>query len=256
MTFEDLGFAYNPDHWVFRGYKGELNQGEVFAILGPNGCGKTTLLHLLIGVLRPQEGKIHHKSHFAFVPQIFRVSFSYTVLDMVLMGRAERIGLFSTPSSEDEDASFHALRRLRLDHLASRPFDELSGGQRQLVIFARALATEADILILDEPTSSLDLNNQGVILEWITRLSQEEGLTVVFTTHHPHHAHAIADTTMLMLGAHKFLCGCTKDVMTEENLHALYGIELKHLKFEHKGRTAETFVPVYFNGKGEGRRKN
>lgn len=245
ITFKDLGFAYNPGQWVIRGYEGEIDQGKVFAILGPNGCGKTTLLKLLIGALHPQEGTIYHKDRFAFVPQLFQVSFSYTVLDMVLMGRARKIGLFSTPSVDDEEAAFDALKRLKLDDLAERPFDELSGGQRQLVIFARALATEADILILDEPTSSLDLRNQGVILEWITHLAREEKLTVVFTTHHPHHAHAVADTTMLMLGEQKFLSGPTDEVITEEHLYTLYGVDMKRLRFEHKGRTIETFVPVY-----------
>ena len=250
ITFKDLGFAYNPGQWVLRGYEGAIGQGKVFAILGPNGCGKTTLLKLLIGALHPQEGTIYHKDRFAFVPQLFQVSFSYTVLDMVLMGRARKIGLFSTPSVDDEEAAFDALRRLKLDDLAERPFDEISGGQRQLVIFARALATEADILILDEPTSSLDLRNQGVILEWITHLAREEKLTVVFTTHHPHHAHAVADTTMLMLGEQKFLSGPTDEVITEEHLYTLYGVDMKRLRFEHKGRTIETFVPVYGTSAG------
>ncbi len=118
------------------------------------------------------------------------------------------------------------------------------------MIFARALVSEADILILDEPTSALDLKNQGVILEWIRRLSREEGLTVAFTTHHPHHAHAAADTTMLMMGEREFLCGPTGDVMTEERLHALYGVTLKRLRFEHEERTLETFVPVYAKSAG------
>jgi iron complex transport system ATP-binding protein len=245
ITFEDLGFAYNQPQWVLRGYHAYIERGKVFAILGPNGCGKTTLLKLLVGALHPQEGKIYHQDHFAFVPQLFQVSFSYTVLDMVLMGRVGKIKLFSTPSAKDEEAALDALSRLKLDHLEGRPFDELSGGQRQLVIFARALATEANILVLDEPTSSLDLKNQGVILEWIMRLSHEENLTVIFTTHHPHHAYAVADTTMLMLGEHEFLCGPTRDVMTEERLQALYGVDMKRLQFEHKGRVIETFVPVY-----------
>ena len=253
LSFDDLGFAYNTGDWVLRSYSGIVTRGETFSILGPNGCGKTTLLRLLIGALHPQEGSVTHDGRFAFVPQLFQVTFSYTVLDMVLMGRARKVGLFSTPSSRDEEAALGALGRLDLADLAERPFDELSGGQRQLVIFARALATEADILILDEPTSSLDLRNQGIILEWIERLSKKEGLTVVFTTHHPHHAYAVSDTTMLMLGENHYLCGPTHEVMTEAHLHDLYGVELKRLAFEHKGRTMETFVPVYDMERSKGK---
>lgn len=245
LSFEDLSFAYEPGKWVLRGYSGLLERGKVFAVLGPNGCGKTTLLKLLIGVLHPQEGIIRSLGRTAFVPQLFHVSFSYTVFDMVLMGRARRVGLFSTPSAVDERAALSALERLKLADLAERPFDELSGGQRQLVIFARALATEADTLILDEPTGSLDLKNQELILQWISRLAHREGLTVVFTTHHPHHANAVADTTLLMLGEHEFLSGATAQVMTEEYLRILYGVDLKHLSFEHGGRRMETFVPIY-----------
>jgi iron complex transport system ATP-binding protein len=166
---------------VLSGYTGAVERGSTFAILGPNGSGKTTFLKLLIGALASGEGAIRATGQIAFVPQLFQVSFPYRVLDMVLMGRARRVGFFSTPSAQDEVAALQALGRLQLADLAERPFDELSGGQRQLVIFARALATEADILVLD-------LKNQGVILEWIERLSRQEGLTVVFTTHHPHHA--------------------------------------------------------------------
>ncbi|HEY3309120.1 MAG TPA: ABC transporter ATP-binding protein [Desulfuromonadaceae bacterium] len=245
LSFENLGFAYKAGRWVLRGYKGAVKRGKVLAILGPNGRGKTTLLKLLIGTLAPGEGTIQTLGRVAFVPQLFQVSFPYTVLDMVLMGRARQVGFFSTPSGQDEKTALRALERLGLADLAARPFDELSGGQRQLVIFARTLATEADILILDEPTSALDLKNQGIILEWIERLSRQEGLTVAFTTHHPHHAYAVADSTLLMLGEDDFLCGPTQEVMTEQHLHSLYGVDLKRLQFEHKGRTVETFVPVY-----------
>jgi iron complex transport system ATP-binding protein len=245
ITFEGLGFSYATGQSVLRAYRGEIARGKVLAILGPNGCGKTTLLKLLIGALLPREGTIRVEGRVAFVPQLFQVSFSYTVLDMVLMGRAHRIGLFSSPSAEDERAALKALEKLGLADLAERPFDELSGGQRQLVIFARALATEADILILDEPTSALDLKNQGIILEWIRRLSREQGLTVVFTTHLPHHAHVVADTTMLMLGEKEFLCGPTAEVITEENLHRLYGVALKRVQFEAEGEIVGTFIPIY-----------
>jgi iron complex transport system ATP-binding protein len=245
ISFEGLGFSYRTGPSVLQGYRGALERGRVLAILGPNGCGKTTLLKLLIGALKPREGSLRVEGRVAFVPQLFQISFPYSVLDMVLMGRAHRVGIFCSPSAADEKAALAALDKLGLAALAERPFEELSGGQRQLVIFARALATEADILILDEPTSALDLKNQGIILQWIRRLSRVEGLSVVITTHHPHHAHAVADTTMLMMGSEESLCGPTDEVVTEANLFRLYGVVLKRVQFEVGGASVETFVPLY-----------
>ncbi|MDR3569019.1 MAG: ABC transporter ATP-binding protein [Syntrophobacteraceae bacterium] len=248
VRFYELGHRYSLSRWVFQDYRAEVARGSTFALLGPNGCGKTTLLKVLLGALRPAAGSIEVHGRTAFVPQLFQVTFDYSVLDMVVMGRARRVGLFSQPSMKDEKACLIALDRFGIADLAHRPFHELSGGQRQLVIFARALVSEADILILDEPTSALDLRNQGVILDWIHRLSREEGLTVVFTTHHPHHARAVADMTMLMLGERRYLFGHTAEVMTEKHLHELYGVTLKRLQFEHDGRMVETFVPVHALG--------
>ena len=245
VRFDNLGYYYHPSRWVFQNYSAEVKKGSIFSLLGPNGCGKTTMLKILLGALKPMSGSIEVHGRAAFVPQLFQVTFDYSVLDMVLMGRVKQVGLFSQPSAEDERASLVALDRFGIADLARRPFHELSGGQRQLVIFARALVSEADILILDEPTSALDLKNQGVILKWITRLAHEEGLTLLFTTHHPHHAHAVADTTMLMMGEQEYRYGPTEDVITEESLYSLYGVKMKRLQFEYEERTIETFVPVY-----------
>ena len=245
VIFEGLGFAYQGDRWILRGYRGAVERGRILALLGPNGCGKTTLLRILTGALLPQEGLIHHFGRFAFVPQPFQTGFGHSVLDLVAMGRSGRSLLFPSHASLDEAAALRALKRLQLDHLAARTFSELSGGQQQLVILARALASEAEILMLDEPTSFLDLKNQGLVLEWITRLSREDRLTVVFTTHDPHHAQAVADTTLLMQDDRRFLCGPTGAVLTRPRLEALCGVDLKQLRFTHKGRRLETLVPVY-----------
>src|SRR5208283_4856785 len=125
------------------------------------GRGKTTLLKILLGALKPSQGRLSVSGHMSFVPQLFHVSFDYSTLDMVLMGRARKIGLFSQPSPRDRRAALEALDRFGMSDFADRPFHELSGGQRQLAIFARALVAEARILILDEPTSALDLKNQA-----------------------------------------------------------------------------------------------
>ena len=114
-----------------------------------------------------------------------------------------------------------------------------------MVIFARALVAEADILILDEPTSALDLKNQSLILDWIARLTRDDGLTVLFTTHHPHHALAVADGALLMLGEREHVSGPVSEVLNENSLHALYGVPLKRLAFDHQGRTVETLAPIF-----------
>ncbi len=244
ISFSALGHAYRPGNFVFHNYSASVKKGEVFALLGPNGRGKTTLLKILLGALKPTKGTLSVKGHFAFVPQLFQVSFDYSCLDMVLMGRAKKIGLFSQPAQKDEEAALEGLDRFGMADYANRPFHELSGGQRQLVIFARAIVAEADILILDEPTSALDLKNQTLILDWISRLSRNDGLTIVMTTHHPHHALAVADQALLMMGQADHIVGPPSEVLTEANLSALYGVPMKRVGFEHEGRHIETLAHV------------
>lgn len=244
IRFDRLGHAYLPPAWVFRGYTGSVRRGSVFAILGPNGRGKSTLLKVLLGVLAPTEGGFGVNGRIGFVPQIFQTSFPYRALDMVLMGRARRVKMFATPSKADEAAALAAMARIGVAHLADQPFDQLSGGQRQLVIFARAVASEADILILDEPTSALDLRNQATVLHHIERLARDHGLTVLFTTHHPHHAQAVADDALLMQGESRCVIGPAARVLTEDNLETLYGVPMREATYDYAGQQLQTLVPV------------
>jgi iron complex transport system ATP-binding protein len=255
IALTDLGYFYRPNQWVLRHCDMRVARGRVFALLGPNGRGKTTLLHLLIGALKPCEGSLTVNGRIAFVPQHFEVTFDYTALDMALMGRARKIGLFAQPSRADEAAALAALDRFGMADYAERPFGEFSGGQRQLVIFARALVAEADILVLDEPTSALDLENQSLVLERISALARDDGLTIVMTTHHPHHALAVADEALLMRGQADYLCGRAREILTEDNLCSLYRAPLKRIAFEHEGREIETIAPILVPAK-TGRRRS
>ncbi len=242
IVTDDLGFGYRPGEWILRHVSIDLPKASVTALLGPNGRGKTTLLKLLLGILAPAEGSLRLGGRPAFVPQLFRTAFAYTVLDMVLMGRARQVGLWSQPTRADEAAALAALDRFGLADLAARPFDQVSGGQRQLAILARAIVSEAEIIILDEPCSALDLRNQALVLEWIGRLADAHGLTVLFSTHAPQHASAMADLVMLMFGAEDYAVGTPDDVLSEANLGRLYGVPVRRAGAAD-GRTAG-FLPV------------
>ncbi|MDR2404798.1 MAG: ABC transporter ATP-binding protein [Deltaproteobacteria bacterium] len=242
---KDLGFFYRAGTKILDGLSFSFKEGGIHAILGLNGCGKTTLLKIMLGVLKPKAGSLKISQSTAFVPQLFQAVFSFSSLDMVLMGRMRHIGLFARPSREDERLALLAMDKLGILDFATRPYPELSGGQRQLVILARALVSEAKILILDEPASALDLGNQARVMRRMSQLREEEGLTVVFTTHSPQHALSIADDVLLMCGKGDYLSGPASEVLTEANLSKVYHTEVKLVEFERNGKPEKALVPIF-----------
>lgn len=245
LRLDKAGHSYDGERWQFRALDLELRAGEIIAILGPNGRGKSTLLRVLGGLLKPTSGTVETNPRTGVVPQEFSGAFPYSVLDIVLMGRARHIALFGMPGATDSEKAMAALEATGMAEYAARSIGLLSGGERQLVMIARALAGENDVLLLDEPASALDLKNQDIVLSLLGRLVDSQKLAIAFTTHQPNHATAIADKVLLMLPDTQTLFGPTVAVMTESSLEALYGVPVRAMRLGEGDREETAFVPLF-----------
>lgn len=243
----DASQSYDGRRWQFRDLSFDLQAGEIIAILGPNGRGKSTLLRVIAGLLKPTAGTLALNARTGFVPQEFAGSFPYTVLDVVLMGRARHVGLFRTPEKLDIERAMDALSATGMADYVTRDINGLSGGERQLVLIARALAGENEVLLLDEPASALDLNNQDRVLTLIGEVADRNNLAVAFTTHQPNHAVTVADTVLLMLPEASTILGKTDAVLNEANLEALYGVPVRSVRIDDGAQGQTTFAPVFRN---------
>jgi iron complex transport system ATP-binding protein len=241
-----VGFRYVANApFLFEDLSFSLDRGQTVVLLGRNGRGKTTLLKCLAGLATPTAGTVRCAGAVGYVPQQFATPFSYSVRDVVLMGRARHVGLFSNPTSKDRSLAADAIDLVGLSAFAERAIGTLSGGERQLALIARALASEAEILLLDEPASALDFHNQALMLAMLKKLSRDNGLTIVMTTHEPTHALEIADRAVLLHGAGRCQEGSIQAVCTEERLSELYGIPMRHLIYSNDGRPVSNIVASY-----------
>ncbi|MDX9734552.1 MAG: ABC transporter ATP-binding protein [Thermoanaerobaculia bacterium] len=232
-----LSFGYDGTP-VGEGVDLDLTGGEVVCLLGPNGGGKTTLFRTLLGVLPPIAGEVRVAERplsrwprrerarlLGWVPQAHAGLFAFTVEEVVLMGRTARHGRYTAPSRRDHDVARAALERLGIGRLAERVYTQISGGERQLTLIARALAQEAGILILDEPTASLDFGNQLRVLGEIRRL-RDDGIGILMSTHQPEHALEVADRIALLEGGRIVAQGPPHETATPERLAHLYRADL------------------------------
>ena len=214
-----LGHKYAGDDWLFRDLDLTVGAGEIVTVLGPNARGKTTLLSCLTGIRDPREGTVDRRARLGYVPQTHAADHPFSAHEMVVMGRAGRVRAWSAPSRADREAAWLALDRVGMSAHGATSFRELSGGQRQLVLMARALVADPGAIVLDEPTSALDLRNQRRVLNVIRDLGQD-GIGVLFTTHDPTHALHFSERTLVM--DHRIEFGRTGDLLTAERLSVLY----------------------------------
>jgi iron complex transport system ATP-binding protein len=222
-----------------------LDDGEVIAILGPNGSGKTTLFRTLLGLTPALRGATLLDERaiseltpsaiarsVAYVPQVSASFANFSVIEIVQMARAPHLAWYASPGAKDRAIAENALAELNILDYAEREFTELSGGERQLTMIARALASEAKILLMDEPTASLDFGNQFLILDEIARL-KARGVAVIFTTHHPDHALRIADRTLTIARDGQVQIGATQALLNADSLTSLYGIGIDLITSNH-----------------------
>jgi iron complex transport system ATP-binding protein len=245
LSLSDLRFGYDKKSpTVLRGLSLDIPPGSITAILGPNGAGKTTLLRIILGLLMPQAGSIaidgKPQSSYSrqqmsrligLVPQSEYIPFDFSVLEFVLLGRAPYLSPLEMPGEADRHIALEALRTIGLEYLQDRPAPALSGGERQLAMVARALAQKPRILLLDEPTSHLDLGNRDRILD-VLRALANDGVTIVFTTHDPNLVAATADYVVLMRQGALLAAGALATTLTAEHLSATYGIPVQVIRWD------------------------
>lgn len=234
LAAETLAFGH-PGRTIGRDVSLAVEPGRALALLGPNGGGKTTLLKTLLGLLPAHGGRVvldgrplaevpvaERARLIGYVPQAHAGAFAFTALEMVLMGRTARSGALGRPSVHDRKVAMAMLEQLGIGHLCGQPYTMISGGERQLVFMARALAQEPRYVVLDEPTASLDFGNQGLVMRRIAALAGE-GLGVLFTTHDPNQALRHADAVALLSGGSLAALGAPSALLHAEALGSLYG---------------------------------
>lgn len=256
LEVNDLYGGYSGKD-ICRGISFRIDEGELLSVLGPNGCGKTTLFRLLLGFIPFSSGNIQINGmsaasmskkemsrHIAYIPQSHTALFSYTVLEIVLMGRASYFSTFESPGPSDRKKALEALEKLNILHLANRKYTALSGGQRQMVLIARAICQDAKIFVMDEPSASLDYANQQLLMKVVSGLTGQ-GYSIIMSTHSPEHPFAVADKVLLMNQGKTAAFGTPEKAITSENLKKVYGIDMEIISvFDCCGKKHTLCMPV------------
>ncbi len=260
IDVKNLSFSY-ADRPVLQNIAFTLKEGEFLSILGPNGVGKSTLFKCILGLLSGYTGQVlvdgrdtrnfsvrEAARHMAYIPQSSRPVFNFSVSDIVLMGVTGNLSPFRTPGKQEQARCQWALEKMGISHLSHRCYHRLSGGEQQLVLIARALAQNAPILLLDEPTANLDFGNQLLVLEQ-TRALTAEGYTIIQTTHNPEQSYLFSDRVLALQGGKVLTEGTPAEVITSETMAALYQTDTEVLPlYEDQVRVC---IPAWVKRKEE-----
>lgn len=241
MNFEvrDGSFGYVQGNEILKNINFSVGSGDVLAILGPNGVGKTTLLKCMMGLLSWHRGgsfldgeniaALPHRrlwQNIAYVPQAKGSAFAYSVEDMVLLGRSAHIGALGLPGKEDYEKAEEAMETIGITHLRRKDCNRISGGELQMVLIARALTAQPSLLVLDEPESNLDFKNQLIILETIGELALNKGISSIFNTHYPAHALKISNKSLILNKQGRSFFGDTQTVVNCENMRDSFAVNV------------------------------
>ncbi|MBC3888135.1 ATP-binding cassette domain-containing protein [Acetobacterium paludosum] len=262
LSLQNVSFGYQDNQPIFENISFDVKPGEVFCIIGPNGCGKTTLIDSILGINQPQSGRIMvadndlHKmkpkefaKNIAYVPQSHTKTFPYTVLDIVVMGRTYATKMFSAPNTAERHRAIESLEQVGLKGFENRLYTELSGGELQLVLIARALAQESHIMIMDEPTAHLDFRHELMVMEIITWLVKEKGLTIIMATHFLNQAFYLENAgveirvALMNQGTFKAI-GTPTEVLTKNNLKDVFKIFSSIGMTDEEGINQKFIVPL------------
>jgi len=254
LVIENVDFSYR-ERKTLSNISFSVRKGEICGLLGPNGSGKTTLLKCINRILNNETGSItiHGRNItalsrekiaklIAVVPQELTIVFSFTVLQIVLMAGSMRFGISGVAKKKDHLSALEVLEELRIVHLAQRRYNELSGGEKQMALIARALFQKAEILLLDEPTSHLDFKHQHVIMELIKKITREKHLTTIMTLHDPNTAGRYCDRLIMLNNGRISHQGLRDKVFHVESLESVYDMRIK---MGHTDTGAEYVLPAY-----------
>lgn len=260
LRVENASFSYKTKD-VVKGIDFDIHPGEIFCIIGPNGCGKTTLIDCILGLNKLDSGNIYiagrpiesYKSrdlarHVAYVPQNHKHTFGYTVLDIVTMGKTYEASIFQPPGDSEKEAARHALELVGLSGFEDRDYTKISGGELQLVLIARALCQNAEVLVMDEPTSHLDFRHELNVMEIIADLVKTQKISIIMATHFLNQAYFLENAgvsvRVALMNDMKFgIIGTPSEVLTEANLEKVFNIVTEVATGESDSR--KYIIPLY-----------